>query len=210
MPLSSKNFLITGLLVLAGGVCSRGQTKPETKPEATPTTPTRPLQVSEIDGGSASTSEYGVILNKDTSLHRKWYVLNDRTCPLQLSGAGVTPAVATAFVLKGDATTSAEISAIDVVAVLFDLWGDHSRNLRLLKVKDLSSNTTFPLSDSETKWPADEDTVREYQTSVTYVRRVRLTDGKVWLADMAAILRQITDARLKVSKEDLEVRSTPK
>jgi hypothetical protein len=206
----SKNLLITGLLVLASGVCSLGQTKPETKPEAAQTTPARPLEVSEIDGGSASTSEYGVVLNKDTSLHRKWYVLNDRTCPLQLSGAGVTPAVATAFILKGDATTSAEISAIDVVAVLFDLWGDRSRNLRLLKVKDLSSNATFPLSDSEMKWPADENTVKEYLTSVTYVRRVRLADGKVWLADMAAVLRQITDAHLKVSKEELEVSAAQK
>jgi hypothetical protein len=202
----SKKFLITGLLATATCVCSRGQTKPD----AAPTTPTRPLEVSEIDGGSASTSEYGVVLNKDTSLHRKWYVLNDHTCPLQLSGAGVTPAIATAFVLKGDATTSSEISAIDVVAVLFDLWGDHSRNLRLLKVKDLSSNTTFPLSDSETKWPADENTVKEYLTSVTYVRRVRLADGKVWLADIPAILHQITDAHLKVSKEELEERPAPK
>ena len=206
----SKNLLITGLLVMATCVCSREQTKPETKPDAAPATPTRPLEVSEIDGGSASTSEYGVVLNKDTSLHRKWYVLNDRTCPLQLTGAGVTPAVATAFVLKGEATTSAEISAINVVAVLFDLWGDHSRNLRLLKVKDLSPNTTFPLSDSETKWPADENTVKEYLTSVTYVRRVRLADGKVWLADMPAILRQITEAHLKVSKEELEEKTTPK
>jgi hypothetical protein len=112
--------------------------------------------------------------------------------------------------LKGDATTSAEISAFDVVAVLFDLWGDHLMNLHMLKVKDLSSNSTFSLSDSETKWPADEHTVKEYLTSVTYVRRVRLADGKVWLADMPAILRQVTDAQLKASKEDLEVKAAAK
>jgi hypothetical protein len=201
-----NNFLVAGLLAVATCVCSSGQTNPE----AAPATPTRPLEVSEIDGGSASTSEYGTVLNKDTSLHRKWYILNDRSSPLQLSGAGVTVAGANTFVLKGDATTSAEISAIDVVAVLFDLWGDRSMNLRMLKVKDLSSNTTFSLSDSETKWAAAENTVKEYLTSVTYVQRVRLADGKVWLADMSAILRQITDLHLKVSKEDLEGRATPK
>jgi hypothetical protein len=49
--------------------------------------------------------------------------------------------------LKGDSTTSAAISAIEVVAVLFDLWGDHLMNLDMLKVTDLGSNSTFPLSD---------------------------------------------------------------
>ena len=204
----SKNLLIAGLLVVAAGVRSAGQTKPDAAPTATatPATPTRPLEVSETDGGSAATSEYGAVLNKDTSLHRKWYVLNDRTCPLQLSGSGVTPASTVAFLLKGDATTTADISAFDVVAVLFVLWGEHLMNIRLSKVKDLSSNSTFSLSDSDTKWPADEHTVKEYLTCVTFVRRVRLANGKVWSADMAAVLRQITDAQLKVSKEELEVR----
>src|ERR1017187_2345598 len=124
-----NNFLITGLLVVAACFYSRGQTKPE----AAPAMPTRPLEVSEIDGGSASTSEYGTVLNKDTSLHRKCYILNDHSSPLQLSGAGVTVAGANTFVLKGDATTSAEISAIDVVAMLFDLWGDRSEERRVGK-----------------------------------------------------------------------------
>jgi len=202
-----KNLLIAGLLV-ANCVCSSGQTKPA--PTPAPATPTRALDVTEIDGGNIANAEYGTVLHKNTSLHRKWYVLNDRTCPVQLTGAGVTPVSNTAFLLKGDATTSAAISAIDVVAVLFDLWGDHLMNLDMLKVTDLGSNATFPLSDPDSKWLADEHTVKEYLTSATYVRRVRLTDGKIWLADMAAVLHQITDAQLKVSKEELEARSTPR
>jgi hypothetical protein len=202
----SKNLLVAGLLVVANCVCSSGQTKPE----AASTTPTRALDVTEIDGGNIANAEYGTVLHKNTSLHRKWYVLNDHTCPVQLSGAGVTPVSTSAFLLKGDATTSVAISAIEVVAVLFDLWGDHLMNLDMLKVTDFGSNATFPLSDPDSKWLADEHTVKQCLTSATYVRRVRLTDGKIWLADMPAILRQITDAHLKVSKEELEVKPTAK
>jgi hypothetical protein len=202
----SKNLLIAGLLFMANCVCSSGQTKPD----AAPTTPTRPLDVTEIDGGNMATGQYGVVLQKNTSIHRKWYVLNDRTCPVHLSGAGVTPVSTTAFLLKGDLTTSTQTTAIDVVAVLFDLWGDHLMNLHMLKVTDLDSNATVPLSDSESKWLADEHAVKEYLTSATYVRRVRLSDGKIWLADMPAILQKLTDIPLKVSKEELELMPTPK
>jgi hypothetical protein len=202
----SKHLPIAGLLVVANCFCCSGQTKPE----AAPTTPTRTLDVTEIDGGNIANAEYGTVLHKNTSLHRKWYVLNDRTCPVQLSGAGVIPVSTSAFLLKGDATTSAAISAIEVVAVLFDLWGDHLMNIHMLKVTDLGANATFPLSDPDSKWLADEHAIKEYLTSATYVRRVRLTDGTIWLADMAAVLHQITDAHLRASKEELELRPTPK
>jgi hypothetical protein len=202
----SKNLLIIGLLVVANCVCSSGQTKPD----AAPTTPTRNLDLTEIDGGSMANGQYGVVLQKNTSIHRKWYILNDHTCPVQLSGAGAIPVSTSAFLLKGDVTTSARTTAIDVVAVLFDLWGDHLMNLDMLKVTDLDSNATVPLSDSDSKWLADEHTVKDYLTSAMYVRRVRLSDGKLWLADMPAILRKLTEIPLKVSKEELELKPTPK
>jgi hypothetical protein len=51
------------------------------------------LQSTISDGGSVVTDlGYNIKVNKNSSLHRSWVVLNDPGCPVQLNGAGIATA----------------------------------------------------------------------------------------------------------------------
>jgi hypothetical protein len=169
--------------------------------------PTSPLSIFDLDGGPVTiTLSAGIAIHKESSLHRQWYVLNDSSTPVSLSGTGINIKYRgqRGYVLSSDGIVSAiaNVSAIEVVAMLFDLWGEHLRNLDLVVLRDLNENATFPLSDAY-EWPASDRDTTEYLTCVTYVRTVRSADGKVWHADMSAIRRKLSEIQIKTSDENL-------
>ena len=55
-----------------------------------PTKTSRPLQVEELGGGSVITNlGYGIQVNKGSTLQRRWFVINDPSSPVRLSGTGI-------------------------------------------------------------------------------------------------------------------------
>ena len=49
------------------------------------------LQVTEYDGGSVAIRTSTGFLNQDSSIKRKWYVIDDLNAPVKLERAGVFP-----------------------------------------------------------------------------------------------------------------------
>jgi hypothetical protein len=172
------------------------------------------LDVSKSDGGSV-VIELGsnISINKESSLHRTWYVISDPACPVRmvtgLSAAGINIKYRGErgfwFTSDGLASARTDVSAFELSAVLFDLWGDHLKTLSLVALQDLRSGSTISLSDKFEWYASDQDTTG-YLTCVTYVRTVRLMDGKLWRADMRPILRKLGEIQLKASEEKLDAR----
>jgi hypothetical protein len=131
--------------------------------------------------------------------------VNDPTCAVQLLETGIESRYLSGgnFVFRkvGSATARESISAVEISLMLFDLWGSHIRDLAVLKVTEISKGAEVP-RDSE--WATDGLEVTQFMTSVSYVKQVRTSDGKIWRADTRAILEKLASMQLRISAEDLE------
>ena len=164
------------------------------------------LLVDHSDGGPVVTElGYGIAVNKGSTLHRDWISVNDPSCPVQIL-LGVQPNYVKSksgyqFVLKGDGKPSQPITAVRVISVLFDVWGNHMQNLADTEISDKPADAFFSLPGT---WYASENDVSEFLTSVTYVRYVRTADGKIWSANLAAISKKLAEIQFKISELNLE------
>jgi len=169
--------------------------------------PPRTATLQELDGGPMATKLKYVTVNEQSAIKRRLFVLNDATCPVQLVGLGLkvdrrTEASSDAFFLSGSAEIQDPISAVEIDVVVFDLWGDYQRNLPYLVVAEMPKGTEVPLTESW--WNTSIPEVMQFMTSVSYVRRVRTPDGRIWKSDERAILEKITSVQLRLSTEELE------
>jgi hypothetical protein len=179
-------------------------------PQATKSRPTRTFNVEEVDGGSVVTNlGYGIAVNKGSSLHRRWFVLNDPTAPLSMIGTGVTTKYTSGRVSgdysyepTGSVTSKVPVTAFEVRFLLFDIWGKHMKTLSSTDVTDLQPGTPFNLETSGS-WRTWESDVSELQTVVAFVAHVRLADGTVWAYDSASLVREIQEIKLKLTESEL-------
>lgn len=165
-----------------------------------------PPTIQTYDGGSAVTDlGYDIQVNKGSSLHRRWYVINDPSCPVDLAMVGIKPRYAGnagyKFEPVGDFKTKVPTSAVQVIFVQFNVWGNPERNLSATEIRDLQPGQTFKI---EGNWYATENDVSEQLTSVAYVRNVMTADGKIWRADLDRIAALLQTVALKVSASGLE------
>jgi len=172
-------------------------------------TSARKLTLQTYDGGSVVTElGYGIAVNKGSSLHRRWYVINDSSCPLDLGTVGINAVYKSAqysagysFLPVGDLTPKVSISAVRVIFAQFDLWGDRERTLAANEVRDLPAGQSFKITGT---WYADENDVAEQLTSVAYVRNAMTADGKIWRADLDKIVALLQTVAITVSASGLE------
>ena len=164
-------------------------------------------------GGSIKTElDYGIIINKESSITREWITVHDSSLPADITG---TVGVKTIYE-KGDRysngnyqysaaytiTTKESIAAIEVRFLTFDIWGNHSRNLSAIDIVDMSSGTTRSFDN---KWSIySENEVSEYYASIAYISQIRTMDGKVIKADTKAVLEQARKFAKKFTEGDLE------
>jgi hypothetical protein len=157
------------------------------------------LQSTTLDGGSVATDlGYSIKVNKNSSLHRSWVVLNDPGCPVQLTGSGIVTAYGGrdyAYRQVGTFTASEPVAAFEVRYVLFDVFGEHMKTLSAVSVSDAAPGTPLPLSDVGS-WRALENDVSELLTSVAFVAYVRNSEGKVWRYQDKAITNELAKIRL--------------
>jgi hypothetical protein len=92
------------------------------------------IQATNLDGGTVTTDlGFDVKVNEKSSLHRKWTVLNDPSCPMQLSDAGIRTSLHESryyiFKAAGSAKTSTPVQAFEIRYLLYDVFGEHMQTL---------------------------------------------------------------------------------
>jgi hypothetical protein len=151
---------------------------------------------------------YGIAVNKGSTLHRRWYVINDSSCPVSLGAVGIKPVYKSeqyggsyVFSPVGNLTPKVAISAVQVIFAQFDVWGNRERNLAATEIRDLQAGQNFRIEGS---WYANENDVSEQLTSVAFVRNAMTVDGKIWRADLDKIAALLQTVALTVSASGLE------
>jgi len=187
------------ILLLGVSACSRSSAQ----------VPGRNLTIQSNDGGSAVTElAYGIAVNKGSTLHRRWYVINDSSCPVNLGVVGIKPVFKSqqyggsySFTPVGELTPKIALSAVQVIFAQFDVWGNRERNLSATEIRDLQAGQGFEIEGS---WYATENDVSEQLTSAAFVRNAMTADGKIWRADLDKIAALLQTVALKVSASGLE------
>ncbi len=165
------------------------------------------LQTTTTDGGSVVTDlGYSIKINEKSSLRRTLVVINDPSCPLQLSEAGINIEYndrSYSYRPTGTATAQGALSAIEVRYLLFDMFGNHFKTLSATKAADLGSGSALQLKEIGS-WRAWENEVSELLTIVAFVGHVRDSDGSVWRHRADPINDELNKIRLRVTTGDLD------
>jgi len=116
---------------------------------------TRSFKTDVSDGGSIGTNAYAtdsVEIDKNSTLHRVWLTVNDWSCPIQLTKAGVK----TIYVqLKGlnfvalyrpiveSFFAKQPVTAMEMRFALYDVFNEHITTLEATRVEDVASAGPF-------------------------------------------------------------------
>jgi hypothetical protein len=147
------------------------------------------------DGPFAFTTSFGT-LNQGSTLQREAVILNDPDCPVQLKGASTGFALTRSnFALASttDFEARGPVQAVSIRHMAFDAFGRHLESFVSTEVLD---RTAGP-HRREANWAEAGDLVPELLTTVTYVSRVRLSDGTQWAFDERKLLAALRQARLE-------------
>lgn len=163
-----------------------------------------------------TTLGYGIVLNKDSSLKREWFVITDPQSPVAIVGAaGVNVAYQ-----AGERYSSGEyqyrasyklaikepVTAIEVRVQLFDVFGEHVRTLSAANVADANGE----LHQNGTWRVLSETEAATAYTSVTYISQVRTAAGKVYTIDSDRLLDQLKKVTAKITEKDIAPKKDPK
>jgi hypothetical protein len=199
-----RNFMLREVFVFVGlltNLCCAQQ-------KTSVTTSTRALQVEELTGGSVVTNlGYGIQINKGSTLTRRWFVINDPSCPIRLSGTGINTVYESTSIggnykykAAGTASATEPVKALEVRFLLFDIWGEHMRTLSDTEISDLTGQVVLKDTGS---WNAWENDVSEMFTVVSFVSRARKPDGSVWEYDPASVIKEIEKIKISLTEKEL-------
>lgn len=159
------------------------------------------LTVTKKDGGSVVLKlGFGIKVNDGSSLNREWININDASCPIQISEVGINTVFAGSsysFKSTGLLNVKEDVTAFELVHVLYDVFGEHFKTLSQTEVVDI--NSSFDISKKGT-WYATENNVSDYLICVSYVANVRKKDGSVWRYNYNGIKEQLNT--LKIAFEE--------
>lgn len=141
--------------------------------------------VTRADGGSITTQlRYGIAVAKDSSLRREWSAVHFTNLGVDLVD---TPGIKTVYVpekyrgeyryrAKFKLRVDSPISAFEVRALTFDVWGNHVKTLNYEEVADIPPGER----EIEGDWNLySENDVEKHYASIMYVSRVRFADGRI-------------------------------
>jgi hypothetical protein len=199
----------TALMLVVAAVLATGAAQAPVKKQE--------VVVTKASGGSIQTKLAGnIVVNQESTVTREWIALHDPAMPVDLVG---TPGVTTAWVPdrgRGEYQYQAAVSvqtkealaAVEVRFLIFDIWGQHIRNLMADEVVDMPASSTRAMSPA---WRVlSENEVSRHYASIAYVSRARTQDGRVFEADPAAVVREAQRFSKKFSAADLESKPEPK
>lgn len=151
----------------------------------------------------------GVTSNKGSSLQRETIVLNDPKAPVDISRAKLSWNFARSnfvYNINTDISAKSKISAISVRHIVYDLFGQHMKNLANVDTTDLNQNQKHTLSGT---WNAYGNETSEALTIVTYVSRVRLSDGTQWVFDEKSLVAALGSLKLEQRVGEKDKPATP-
>lgn len=160
------------------------------------------LEVTELKGGAVMTDFPGLTEMVQPPF---WFVINDQSSPIRLENTGILVSEHgnSSYVFRGIATTSKDITEVEVHFMLFDLRANHMKTLSHTEKFALKSGNSFLLDQfwfaKPGPWKAEADEVKQLATSVSFVARVRRSDGIEWIADTRGIVREIPALRAKMT-----------
>ena len=165
------------------------------------------ISSSITDGGSVVTDlGYNIKVNKGSSLHRSWVVLNDSGCPLQITGAGIRTEYGDRnynFKPVGSAKPTVAITAFDLRFLLYDAFGEHMRTLSGTEIADVAAGSSYSLSEIGS-WRAWENDVSQLLTVVAFVAQVRSSEGSIWRYNEKRLGEQLRKIQLRVTSGVLD------
>jgi len=196
---------------------------PESKPDAAlpaaaPTALPAGVTVTRAPGGSIQTPlGYGIVVAKDSTLQREWIAVHDASVPIQFDG---TPGVITPFTRGGEYSNgeyryqakfvlraSADVRAVQVRFLTFDVWGSHIQTLSYEEVADVAAGTAKEVTG---QWRLfSENDAEKFYASIAYVSRARLKDGRVIAAKDDPVIEEARKFSAKFTAQDLEPGSRP-
>lgn len=160
------------------------------------------LEVETLDGGSVITElSHDIKVNKNSSLHRKWVVINDAYCPVRIEKSGIATryggtysAMGYFYSARGNIQTKEPIQAIEIRFVLYDVLGNYMDTLSTRIIEDIETDGVRKLTGS---WDAWESQVSELLSVVSFVAQVRTTSGEIWKCNTQSIEKQLKVLNLK-------------
>lgn len=166
------------------------------------------LDIKEFDGGPVITNlSSEIAINEGSSLVRKWFVINDSSCPIELTNTGIETLYHNGSYLyrpSGNLRCRTAIAAFEIRFMLFDIWEEHMSTLSGTAITDLESGVTLPLRFGVGgPWPASWNGVSVLFIVVTFVAHVRNLDGSVWIYNTAAVREQVESVKLELTEEAL-------
>ncbi len=198
-----RNVSLSALVLLMVGCSGDPKVADEGTPESQVAT-TVPYQIAREPDGPFKFKMYGVELNPGSGLIRESIVFNDPTCPVQVSKNSMSFGYADRrFSISASALVSVKqpIVAMEVRHIMFDIFGQHMKNLSNKEVQDYGIHPV-PTSLKATWHLFDDNDVSEFLTSVTYVARVRLIDGTQWVVNAENLSLALETLKLEKKIED--------
>lgn len=147
---------------------------------AEPEEPEPGYEIERKSDGPFEFSISGVKINKGSSLKRESVLFNDPASPVQITSHTTSIKFKDRgfrFVGKTGVDVGQPVVAVQVRTILFDVFGQHMKNLGNTEPKDFAPGK----AKFEGEWRAYENDITELLTTVTYVARVRLADGTQWV-----------------------------
>jgi hypothetical protein len=152
------------------------------------------------DAPFAFTVPFGGTFNQGSSLRREAIALNDPDCPVQLTKTSSSFELVKsnfALVSKMEFETKSPVQAISIRHIVFDPFGRHLENLVSTEVLD----RLIGRHSKEARWNSSGDLLPELLTTVSYVARVRLSDGTQWSYDETKLLATLGQLQLEPTLE---------
>ena len=160
-------------------------------------------EIERMEDGPFSFSISGVTINEGSALTRESILFNDPASPVELNSHSMEIIYKDrSFRFSGttELNVKRSIVAIQVRTILYDVFGQHMKNLANTEPKDFGEG----VAGVNGEWRAFENDVSEMLTTVTYVARVRLSDGTQWVydADNLQLALSTLDLEQKIGEKD--------
>lgn len=189
------------------------QAQPQAEPSKAPAKD-RTVSATREKGSIARVNlGYGIVLNKETSLQRDRITLHDSAMPVDFA----KPADVTIeynsddrrYEYRGTVAlkTKETITAIEYRVLTFDVFGEHLRTLSGTEVRDVAAGQEVNLKPAWAIYGDGE--ASKFLSSVAFVARVRLADGRVVESDQKGLLDEVRKLSRTVSPDDLAPAKTP-
>lgn len=168
------------------------------------------FEITRTSGGSIQTNlNFGIVVNKDSSLEREWIAVNDSALPVEFADESVGLTTIYSDSDRGyryratfDITIKEAVSAIEIRFITFDIWGEHVHNFVTTQIADFEPGE----QRINTTWRAlSENEVSKFYASIAYIARVRTVTGQVLEMDSEQVVMEAQRFSESFAGSDLDL-----